>query len=372
MNEEMVDLIAAEDESYSNDDLFNITSWGADPSIRELVQAYEENDMIKPELQRNYVWEEKEASRFVESILLGLPVPSIFLANRPNGKRLIVDGFQRIMTVCYFMRNTWAGTDKEFRLYNSELINERWRGKTYAELSEDDKRRFKTYTIHAIIFEQKQPKNDSALFQVFERINTSGKALNAQEIRNCVYQGNCNSLLIELNENPNWRYYVGKAIDKRMLDTELILRFFALRNLNIADFNDGVITLKKLLNDYMSERKVMDENEIQRMRNDFTKCILFIHQTLGEEAFYNYQADLKTLRRKLYPTIFDSIMIATSIALSRGYQYKESLMERRERLLRDEEYRNNITQGTMRKIAIRTRVALALKYLYDMTLKENA
>jgi hypothetical protein len=269
------------------------------------------------------------------------------------------------------MRNSWAGTDREFRLYNSDLINERWRGRTYNELSEDDKRRFKTYTIHAIIFEQKQPKNDSALFQVFERINTSGKALNAQEIRNCVYQGNCNSLLIELNEDSNWRYYVGKTVDKRMLDTELILRFFALRNLNIADFNDGVITLKKLLNDYMSERKIMDECEMQRMRNDFSNCILFIYQALGEEAFYNYQADFKTLRRKLYPTIFDSIMIATSIALSRGYQYKGSLAGRRERLLRDEEYRSNITQGTMRKTAIRTRVALALQYLYDMPLKEN-
>ena len=98
------------------------------------------------------------------------------------------------------MKNTWAGTSKEFRLYNTDLINERWRGMVYEELSEDDKRRFRTYTIHAIVFEQKQPKNDSALYQIFERINTSGKDLNSQEIRNCVYQGDCNSLLLELNK----------------------------------------------------------------------------------------------------------------------------------------------------------------------------
>ena len=368
MNEEMVELISAEDESYSNDDLFNITSWGADPSVRELVQAYEENDMLKPELQRNYVWDEKEASRFVESILLGLPVPSIFLANRTNGKRLIVDGYQRIMTVFYFMKNTWAGTGKEFRLYDTEIINERWRGKTYEELSEDDKRRFRTYTIHAIVFEQKQPKNDSALYQIFERINTSGKALNSQEIRNCVYQGDCNSLLLELNKTPEWRRYAGDSMDKRMLDVELILRFFAMRNMRISEFREGVVTLKKLLNDYMGERKVLQEAEKSHMREDFLNCLKLIWTYIGDDAFYNYQADLKTLRRKLYPTIFDSIMIATSIAISRGYNGNESLVERREQLLRDESYRENITQGTMRKSAIHTRVALALRYLYDMEL----
>lgn len=370
MNQDMVELIAAEDESYSNDDLFNISSWGADPSIRELVQAYEEDDILKPELQRNYVWDEKEASRFIESILLGLPVPSIFLANRPNGKRLIIDGFQRIMTVFYFMKNTWAGTSKEFRLYNTDLINERWRGKVYEELSEDDKRRFRTYTIHAIVFEQKQPKNDSALYQIFERINTSGKDLNSQEIRNCVYQGDCNSLLLELNKIPDWRIYVGDTIDKRMLDVELILRFFALRNLEISEFKEGVVTLKKLLNDYMGDRKNMLEVDKKHLRDDFTNCLKSIRYSMGDDAFYNYQADLKTMRRKLYPTIYDSIMIATSIALNRGYQVKNSLVERREQLLRDPMYRENITQGTMRKSAIRTRVEKALEYLYDMKLND--
>lgn len=68
-------------EAYSDDSLFNISSWGADLTFRELVQMYHENDLVKPEFQRNYVWKKTEASRFIESILLGLPVPSIFLAN---------------------------------------------------------------------------------------------------------------------------------------------------------------------------------------------------------------------------------------------------------------------------------------------------
>lgn len=368
-NEGMIDAIIAEDESYSNDDLFNITSWGTDPSVRELHQLYEEGDILKPELQRMYVWEKKEASRFVESILLGLPVPSIFLANRQNQKKLIVDGYQRIMTVHYFLRNEWPETGEEFRLVNSDQINAKWRGKTYAELSEDDKRRFRNYTIHAIVFEQKHPQNDSALFQIFERINTSGKPLNAQEIRNCVYQGDCNSLLLDLNKDKTWRSYVGESVDKRMLDVELILRFFALSNLNISELKEGVVSLKKLLNDYMDERRELSEKEKSRMRQNFVSCIELVKKSMGNDAFYNYQADFKTLRRKLYPTIFDSIMIASSIAISSGYTNSESLEARREQLLRDETYRENITQGTMRKSAIRTRVALALKYLYNMELE---
>ena len=68
-------------DSYSNDDLYNINSWGADLSFRELITMYEEDELLKPELQRYYVWEKPEASRFIESILLGLPVPSIFVFN---------------------------------------------------------------------------------------------------------------------------------------------------------------------------------------------------------------------------------------------------------------------------------------------------
>ncbi len=69
------------EDSYSNDDLYNINAWGADLSFRELISMYDEDELLKPELQRKYVWEKPEASRFIESILLGLPVPSIFLAN---------------------------------------------------------------------------------------------------------------------------------------------------------------------------------------------------------------------------------------------------------------------------------------------------
>ena len=76
-----IEVIKSEmEDDYSDDSLFNISSWGADLSFRELVSMYNDNELVKPELQRKYVWDKIEASRFIESILLGLPVPSIFLA----------------------------------------------------------------------------------------------------------------------------------------------------------------------------------------------------------------------------------------------------------------------------------------------------
>ncbi|UYT83798.1 DUF262 domain-containing protein [Priestia megaterium] len=93
IKESNIEVIESErEDDYSDDDLFNINSWGADLSFRELITMYEEDELIKPEMQRNYVWDKAEASRFIETLLMGLPVPSIFLAKVGEDK-LIVDGY---------------------------------------------------------------------------------------------------------------------------------------------------------------------------------------------------------------------------------------------------------------------------------------
>lgn len=373
IDEQHIDLIEEEqNEEFSNDDLFNITSWGADPSVRELILQYKEGDIEKPELQRKYVWKKKDASRFIESLLLGLPVPSIFLANiEQSGKRLIIDGYQRIRTLYdYIEEGIWHGDNSDFKLINSSIINERWRDKAFVDLSENDKRRLKNYTIHAIVFEQKHPSNDSGLFQVFERINTSGTSLNDQEIRNCVYQGAMNTLLFKVNKHEKWRVLYGSLDeDPRMMDLELILRFFALNSDDIYNSDKKKISLKQTLNKYMQDNMHVSDVFIDEKESEFCSIIDFIYTNFGEEAFFNLQNDLTKIRRRLYPTVFDSIMIATSIALRRGYVYNgEILKEKRMDLLKDTRYRDSISQGTMKVDNIRTRISLALHFLYDMEL----
>lgn len=370
MDEEFYVGIPEETEQESsNDDLFNITSWGADPSVRELITQYQEGDIEKPELQRKYVWTKKAASRFIESLLLGLPVPSIFLANLESGKRLIIDGYQRIRTLVDFIdEGIWGGDETVFRLSNTDLINKRWRGKSFKELDEDDKRRLRNYSLHAIIFEQKHPQNDSGLYQVFERINTSGTPLNDQEIRNCVYQGSLNTLLFQLNENPIWREFNNGPVDTRMRDIELILRFFTLNQPAVYRSEENVITLKHVLNKYMSDNASASATLLDSLKALFERVISFIYEHFGVEAFFNLQNDLEKMRRRLYPTVYDSIMIATSIALSQGYVVEGGIdmKQRRIELLKDPDYRNSITQGTMRVENIKMRISKALSILYQI------
>lgn len=356
-------------DDYSNDDLYNISSWGADLSFRELITMYEEDELVKPELQRHYVWDKTEASRFIESLLMGLPIPSVFLAKADGEKKLIVDGYQRIMTVYDYVRGIFSKDNKVFKLSNSEKINPRWRGKAFSELPEDAQRKIKSTTIHAIIFEQKHPQgDDTSLYQVFERINTSGRTLLPQEIRNCVYQGKFNSLLIELNKYPAWRTLYGlKDVDPRMRDTEFILRFIGLSLPSIRQKQTGNISLKKHLNVVM---KSMDSEQDEVFKDHaarFKRTIEFLLTNVGINAFHNISEKDKKPIQKFHPTIFDSIAIATDQALLANPDLSVTdLGERRIRLLDDERYKEYTRFETMRVERINGRIALALSYLYDM------
>lgn len=374
MTDQDVENLPEENEdSYSNDDIYNITSWGADLSFRELITMYEEDELIKPELQRHYVWDKVEASRFIESLLLGLPVPSIFLANTSDDHKLIVDGYQRIMTVYDFVKGIWTKDGRVFRLSNSDKINERWKGKSFGELSSAEQRKIRSTTIHAIVFEQIKPKeNDTSLYQIFERINTGGRALAAQEIRNCVYQGTLNSMLIEVNRNEDWRHFMGEDVDSRMKDMEFILRYFAINTDKVKNAPKGNISLKKLLNEYMGSAENNRDEKVAYLKDTFNRTISFIRNNIGDNAFHNIvSGDPDKIRKRFYPTIFDSIMVGTTIAL----EYfgddipTANLEEKRLELLQIEEYRKFSSEGTMQADSIHGRIAHVLEVMYGIQYK---
>jgi uncharacterized protein with ParB-like and HNH nuclease domain len=372
VEEDNVEIIDEENEdAYSNDDLYNISSWGADLSFRELITMYDENELQKPELQRKYVWDKVEASRFIDSLLLGLPVPSIFLANTTNNNKLIIDGFQRIMTVYDYVKGIWSKDNKVFKLSNSRKINERWRDKAYAELNDSEKKKIRSTTIHAIIFEQKEPsEDDTSLYQIFERINTSGRSLFPQEIRNCVYQGAFNNLLFELNKNSNWRKLYGLIDeDSRMRDLEHILRFFALDTEYIKTCKKSTISLKKHLNEFMGNSNSQEKAVIATRKDKFNNVINFLYTNFGEEAFYNISSkDPRKIRKRFYPTIFDSICVATSIAFDTfgGNIPTVDLRKKQIELLRNDEFKTYITQGTMQLNHIHGRFKMTLKAFYGL------
>lgn len=364
------------EDSYTDDGLFKISSWGADLSFRELIARYDDDELVKPEIQRNYVWDRVEASRFIDSVLLGLPLPSIFLAKTSNEKLLIIDGYQRLMTIRDFVKGIFTADNTVFSLSSSNKIHERWRGKTFIQLSPEEQRKIRNSTIHAIIFMQqkemtndeqkditKEAPKDTSLYQIFERINTSGRSLLPQEIRNCVYQGPFNSLLIELNKLTKWRKLIGnEKPDSRMRDLELILRFFALSDDFIlksekAPYN---ISLKKYLNEFMDSKN--KPKYIPDLREKFITTLDFVQAKFGESAFHNISpSDPTKLVPNLSSTVFDAIMIS-------GWQMAqldsakavpgEKLQQRKLELLKNEDYQKILSQETMRSQNIRKRVEL--------------
>lgn len=367
MSSEPVHIPDEDEDFYADDDIYDITSWGADISFRELIRQYDEGELLKPEIQRKYIWTKPEASRFIDSILMGLPVPSVFLAKTKDEKKLIVDGFQRIMTVRDFVDGVFSQDKSVFKLSNTERINERWRGKSFKQLSEIEQRRIQNTTIHAIIFQQQHPQNtNTSLYQIFERINTGGRILLSQEIRNCVYHGNLNKLLIELNKTAAWRKLYGEE-DQRMRDMEFILRFFALASDKIKKSELQQISLKKVLNLFMGDDENNKESSITRFRTDFLETMEFVWRNFGEHAFHNLSPQGMTYVENFHPTVFDSVAIATFYALKKTPKRDfENLENRKLKLLRDPRFIEYSTRRTTKIPHINGRISLALEYLYGL------
>jgi uncharacterized protein with ParB-like and HNH nuclease domain len=202
---------------------YAISSYGADYTVDGLVKRMREESVYVPQFQRGFVWDIKDASRFVESLLLGLPVPSIFLAKEPDtGKLLVVDGQQRLLSLLYYYDGIWEPSKREFSLKG---VDPTFEGRTYKKLRDEDRRRLDDAILHVTIFKQDEPSEDeSSVYQVFERLNSGGKKLTPQEIRSAVHHsGGMRVILHELNKNPEWRSIYGPA-DPRMRDQELVLR----------------------------------------------------------------------------------------------------------------------------------------------------
>jgi uncharacterized protein with ParB-like and HNH nuclease domain len=207
---EVQDAATAEDDETSTDVRYQVSSYGADYPVDSLVKRLRQGDIQLPKFQREFVWPLPQASRFVESLLLGLPVPAIFLSKDPETQKLIViDGQQRLKSLLFFCDGIFRG--KEFALQG---VNRQFEGRTYKTLEDQDRRRLDDAILHAIIIRQEDPSDDdSSVYLVFERLNTTSTPLSEQEIRACVFQGPFNEYLSGANANPDWRSGVRQQND---------------------------------------------------------------------------------------------------------------------------------------------------------------
>jgi hypothetical protein len=213
---------------------FDIAVSPADPTLEVLSDKVQKTEIIVPFYQRKYVWKIEQASKLIESFLMGLPVPQVFLYVNDDDQLEIIDGQQRILSVKYFFEGYFGEPDihGKRQVFQLKGLSERseYNGKTFSQLPLRDQRRLKNTSLRAIHIKQLKPRlrNDS-VFHIFERLNTGGTQLKPQEIRNAVYRGSIVGELTELNNNDSWRAILGlKRADKNQKDLELVLRLFSL------------------------------------------------------------------------------------------------------------------------------------------------
>jgi len=286
----------ADEDVSTTGELFSISSFGVDYPVETLVSRMEKKLFYIPPFQRAFVWSQNQCSRFIESLLLGLPVPGIFLFKEPDtGKHLVIDGQQRLKSLLYFSQGIL--NSKEFSLTGLET---KYNNRTYKTLDDADRARLDDAVIHATVFKQDLPEGEiNSVYEVFERINTGGVKLSPQEIRSCICHGNFNDYLHKVNDNPDWRAIYGPK-SKRLKDVELILRFMAF----YEDGNSYKSPMKHFLNDYMKKKRNKTDAQLKELEDIFVNTIKFISQSLGDRPF---RPD-----RSLNTAVFDSV--ATALA----------------------------------------------------------
>jgi hypothetical protein len=290
-------------EDGSDTKRFSITSYGADYTVDSLVKRMRAGAFEVPQFQRRFVWSQKHASKFIESLLMGLPVPGIFLYKEVGtNKHLVIDGQQRLRTLQAFYDGVFA--EKKFRLQG---VIDDWAGKTYADLDPSDQLKLDDSVVHATIFSQDEPKDvlDSIYF-VFERINTGGIRLTGQEIRNAIAAGPYTEMVRDLNKFEDWRQVFGGPLNKHSKDEELITRFFAMLD-NLDNYSRP---MAKFLNEYAVSMNKKPKKVLEERSEIFRSTISVVNSALNGRAFRP--------ARSLNAAVFDAVMVGLATRLAKG------------------------------------------------------
>ena len=317
---------------------FNINYYGADYPVDALVRKLEMDEIYIPNFQRQYIWKVNEASLFIESLLFGLPVPTVFLAkDKYTNKLLIIDGQQRLKTLLYFIRGSFPD-NRNFKLTG---VIPQFNGLTFDQLGSRDRYNLLDYTIHATIIAESG--DDNRMYYLFERLNTTGTPLTSQEIRNAIYHGPFCDLIGVLSQIDNWIEMYGKK-ERRLRDQELILRFFAL-HYSLDEYSGD---MKEFLNRFMLGNRTLDNIHHNELEKLFSNTIEIIYKTLGSDAFkiskqFNtalYEVVMLTIS-KLGNIINENKITKWHEELKENYDFKTLIQARttnRESLLRRVEF----------------------------------
>ncbi|EKK9972218.1 DUF262 domain-containing protein [Vibrio parahaemolyticus] len=344
-------------------------------SLREVVDQISDGDIdLSPDFQRDYVWNERQKTRLVESVLLGIPLPAFYFNQETDGSYQIVDGVQRLSTIAAFMKN-----EHSLRSTNLEYLKD-YDGLKFKDLATLELRRFRSTQIVVHVIEPTTPADIK--YDIFSRVNTLGSPLKAQEIRHAMSTSRSRNYLTKFVENTHfdnatdfnfWKVTEnGKHIRNsgRMTDREIALRFCAFKASSLEEYRQFSSLDSFLVNfterlDGKTKNSITD-TEMEHLLSSFESAMDSAHQILGNLAFRRIE-DGKQRRGPINRAIFES----QSIALSR-YSTKE-LMKRSSEvkdillgLFQNPEYTKSVTVGTGAPNSVKTRLDLPKAALAEL------
>jgi hypothetical protein len=327
--------------------------------ISALISMIETQIDLNPDFQRRERWHSERQSRFIESLIMNVPVPPVFLGEDDYGKYVVLDGRQRLTAVSAFLRN-------EYKLKKLEIWEE-LNGSTYSDLVKRDFAKFFTRRFIPAVVILKESSSE-VKYDVFDRLNTGGVVAEPMEIRNAIYRGQFTKLLEELARVSEFCQLWGIPVDRiaaekhplyqRMADMELVLRFFALYEYDKMDVN-----FRDYLSEYMGSRNKAYIADKELAAIDAARLMRAVTNSLrifGTRAFERGTGAEKAPPKRSAP-LADAIMIALADHDSRHTTEAQvtAVQKARDELFTNEEFVKAISAGTNGRTAIRTRIELA-------------
>lgn len=249
-----------------------------EPEIRSLYDKHKKGRLVlQPDFQRHYVWDRKKASRLVESILLRVPLPIVYLSEEHDGKEYVIDGQQRLTSLFSFIDGRFPDGEP-FKLAGLTAYSE-LNKKSFSEIAEPLQDKIYDYCIRTVTLLKQS--NADLKFEIFERLNTGSEPLNDMELRNCVYRGPYNSLLKELADDPEFRGLLGLTVpDRRMRDVELVLRFASFFHATYLQYEPP---MKRFYNRDMERFGNLNDSQADALRKAFKNAVSLTKSLLGAQ-----------------------------------------------------------------------------------------
>ncbi|WP_449338725.1 DUF262 domain-containing protein [Streptomyces chartreusis] len=344
--------------------------FGVDFDVEGLVRRFQRKELIVPRFdpaepenqgtgyagfQRGFVWGKRQMDRFIESILLGYPVPGIFLVELKSRQYLVLDGQQRLTTLRDFFKGE-IQTEKGAREFVLEYAAPPFKGKSYKTLEAADKRVLNNALIQATVTLPVGESGKLAIYTLFERINSGGTQLKDQQIRVAIFPGHATQLVRALNLDPNWRVLFGPK-HRDLRDQELILRYLALKRVAItmSEGNDPDASSFKppmatFMSTYLADNEEMGQDELEREKREFQSACSLLVEAVPEGNALRRNNVINAARA-------DSILAGLTLAIRKGSSLDVSrVRSAMEVLERDTVYLENTQKSTSHRGSVKNRL----------------